>query len=377
MGGLGIQSANVAAGLATNRTALHAFGPGHIDRWPLTTRGNNIKWHTATTRRPSWFTRYTWLRSHHGRLQFQQDTRLGRWAAEGISKLDPQLCYVFTQVGLEVLRWAKDNGIPSVVESPNGHIRNFSQVYEEESARWCGDKFRGHPSPEMVERVAEEYELADRIRVSSEWSKTSIVSGGVPAAKIHVVQQPVDLQRFHPAETSGKTEGPLRICFVGSLDLRKGFVYLLRAMRLMGPGRVELEIVGATGSRCCARLYAKESRGLGIGSSVGDPVPAYHRAEVFVLPTLEDGSPFAVAEAMGCGLPVIVTDSCGSAEWVTNGRTGWIVPSRRPDALAEAFETALERRHDLSSMGEQARLDTEKRAGPSCFSSFREWLGDV
>ena len=44
-----------------------------------------------------------------------------------------------------------------------------------------------------------------------------------------------------------------------------------------------------------------------------------------VLPTLEDGSPFAVAEAMACGLPVIVTDSCGSGGIGCGpGGTGWV-----------------------------------------------------
>jgi glycosyltransferase involved in cell wall biosynthesis len=226
----------------------------------------------------------------------------------------------------------------------------------------------------MVERVEREYELADRIRVSSEWSKTSIVNSGVSANKVQVIQQPVDLDRFQPSRASHKVEGPLRICFVGSLDLRKGFIYLLRAMKMLGPDRVSLEIVGATGSRCCARLYKNESRGLAITAAPGDPVAAYHRAEVFVLPTLEDGSPFAVAEAMACGLPVIVTDSCGSAEWVKHEHTGWVVPSRTPEGIAEALENAVRHRADLKSMGYQARLDTEKRAGAACFSSFREWV---
>jgi len=374
IGGLGIQSANAAVALASCATDLHAFGPGHSDRWPLSLASNNIYWHEPSPQSSSWSARHTWRRWYQGRLQFEHDASLGRWAAEKTRKLHPQQCYVFTQVGLEVLRWAKETGVPSVLECPNGHIRNFREVYEVEAARWCGAKFRGHPSPEMVDRVEEEYELADRIRVSSEWSKDSIIARGVPASKIHVLQQPVDLNLYRPSERPRSVNGPLRICFVGSLDLRKGFVYLLRALRLIGSEKVSLEIVGATGSRCCARLFAKESRGLAVTSAPGDPRPAYHRAEVFVLPTLEDGSPFAVAEAMACGLPVIVTDSCGSAEWITQGHNGWVVPARQPEAIAEALETALRRREDLKSMGDRARADTERRAGPSCFSTFHEWL---
>jgi glycosyltransferase involved in cell wall biosynthesis len=377
IGGLGIQSANAAALLASQASAVHAFGPGHVNRWPLLGAKNGIHWHQAPSRRSSWAAQYIWRRWYLGRLQYERDIKLGQWAAAEVKELRPQQCYVFTQVGLEVLRWARQNSVPSVLESPNGHIRNFREVYEVETARWCGAKFRGHPNAEMVERVEEEYELADRIRVSSEWSKRSLVKGGVAPAKIHVLQQPVDLEMYRPSIKSHSIDSPLRICFVGSLDLRKGFVYLLQAMKLVGPERVSLEIVGATGTRCCAQLFEKERRGLRIKAAPGDPLPAYHRAEVFVLPTLEDGSPFAVAEAMACGLPVIVTDTCGSAEWVTQDCTGWVVPARQPKAIAEALETAMRGRQDLKSMGELARLHTERRAGPSCFLTFHKWLREA
>ena len=374
IGGLGIQSANAAAGLASNGSVIHAFGPGHVDRWPISSANGAITWHEPSRVSSG---NNNWRRWFQGRLQFERDTTLGRWAVGETEQLLPRQVYTFTQVGLEVLRWAGQRGVPSVLESPNGHIRNFREVYEVEAAQWCGSKFRGHPTRQMVERVVEEYQLADRIRVSSEWSRNSLVEHGVPAGNIKVLQQPVDLERFQPACEQIKqiaADGPLRICFVGSLDLRKGFVYLLRAIRLLGPQQVRLEIVGATGNRCCARLFERESHGLNLTASPRDPLPAYHRAEIFVLPTLEDGSPFAVAEAMACGLPVIVTDSCGAAEWVTKDRTGWIVPSRDPVALADALTTALRRRSDLKSMGAQARVDTERRAGDSCFTSFREWL---
>ena len=93
-----------------------------------------------------------------------------------------------------------------------------------------------------------------------------------------------------------------------------------------------------------------------------------------MLPTLEDGSPFAVAEAMACGLPVIVTDCCGSAEWVRPGETGWVVPGRNVEALARALEEAIGLRGRLRTMGLAARRDTECRAGLHCLEPLREWL---
>jgi glycosyltransferase involved in cell wall biosynthesis len=374
VGGLGVQSANAAASLATNGNRINAFGPGRTQRWPLSIDSQAIDWHEAPATASPAKLRYSWRRWLHGRLQLERDVTLGRWAAGKVRQLRPMQCYVFTQVGLEVLEWARSEGIPTVLESPNGHIRNFRDVNETESQRWCGRGFRGHPCPAMVERVQHEYEKADRIRVSSEWSKTSLQDYGVAPAKIQVLQQPVDLHRFRPLATRVSPSGPLRICFVGSLDLRKGFVYLLRAIRLIGARHVSLQIVGATGSRCCARLFEAERQGLNVDCAPGDPLAAYHHAELFVLPTLEDGSPFAVAEAMACGLPVVVTENCGSAEWVTQGLNGWVVPARQTEAIAMAIENAILRRQELRTMGRHARLETERRAGADCFESLRKWF---
>jgi len=374
-GGLGAQSANAIAGLAIGSDRVHAFGPGYKLVWPLTL-SENIVWHQAPVTVPGWAVRFTPFRWRQGDLQYQNDVGLGQWAAKEIERLRPEICYAFTQVALESLRWARRAGIPAILESPNGHIRYFRSVYERETERWCGQKYNGHPSMAMVERVEEEYELADRIRVSSEWSKQSLIDGGVPVHKIIVLQQPVNLHHFQPKPENHhepQTER-LRICFVGSLDLRKGFVYLLQAAKAIGTERVELEFVGATGNRCCAQLFARESIGVRQTCQPGNPLPAYHRADLFVLPTLEDGSPFAVAEAMACGLPVIVTDSCGSAEWVRSGLNGWIVPSGRVEPLAAALQEASVRRDELCDMGKLARTDTENRVSEHGFTALNQWI---
>jgi glycosyltransferase involved in cell wall biosynthesis len=334
----------------------------------------HVSWNDVLPAVSAWRKRYTTLRWEHGKLQFLNDVAIGKWAAGQIERARPNLCYVFTQVGLETLRVARRLGIPSVLESPNGHIRGFREVYEEETARWCKGTYRGHPSQSMIARVEEEYEIANQIRVSSDWARESLISGGVAAEKIHVLQQPVDLTRYQPPAEDRTTEGPLRIVYVGSLDLRKGFIYLLEALKELDPQSYRLEIVGATGDGCCASLLARYRKGLNLNAAPGDSVPAYHRNELFVLPTLEDGSPFSVAEAMASGLPAIVTDSCGSAEWIEEGISGWVVPARSVDALAQILERARKSRGNLGDMGLQARKSTEKRAGPDATLRVADWL---
>jgi glycosyltransferase involved in cell wall biosynthesis len=365
VGGLGVQAGNALRALAASGADLHAIGPGHHAGWNAP---KAVTWHVVSRPRlPLLSTRP--FRRYAGRHQLAGDRRLGEAAASRLDEIGPDLCYAFTQVALETLAWAQRHHVPGVLESPNGHIAGFRKTYVDEATACCGSAYLGHPAPAMVRRVEREYEVASHIRVSSEWSKASIANGGIDPQRITSLQQPVDLDRYEaPGRTT--TTGPLRACFVGQFDLRKGFVYLLRAARGVD---VSVEMVGGTGDRCCATLLAREGDGLRLTLASGDPRPALRRADIFVLPTLEDGSPFAAAEAMASSLPVITTTSTGAAEWVQEGRTGWLVPPRSAEALANALVQARDRRLDLPEMGQLARRDTEARVAQA-EQSTAEWI---
>jgi glycosyltransferase involved in cell wall biosynthesis len=360
VGGLGLQAATAVVGLATAGPVV-ALGTGRAAGAMPGLDSPAIAWESSPPQRLSWFTRQVVRRLRPGRLVLAHDRHVGVWAAGRLADVRPGLVYTFTQVGLEALEWAKRHGVPTVLDNPNGHIRGFAEAYRTEWARWVGGTYRAHPTDEMIARVEREYELADRIRVSSGWARQSMVGRGVPADKVFLCPQPPDLIRFRPPTERRPASGPLRVVYVGSLDLRKGFVYLLRATRLVGPGRVRVELVGGTGDRGSKRLLARERIGLDVTVAPGDPVPAYHRAELFVLPSLEDGFGFVAAEAMACGLPVVLTDQCGAAEWVRPGDTGWVIPAGSAESLAAVFEQALANRERLAEMGRAARLAVEAR----------------
>jgi glycosyltransferase involved in cell wall biosynthesis len=373
-GGLGLQAASALQALALDGAEVHAFGPGRAAEWPWPAPLPQVIWHEPPPSVVARGSRYPWARWRSGQLQFHRDSALGGWAAKEVKNLHPELCYVFTQVGLETMQWASANRVPTVLDNPNGHIRNFRAICVQESLRWCAAKYYGHPTESMVQRVEREYELADRVRVSSHWAKNSMAAHGVADEKIYAFGQPLNLLRFRPCDDARAPEGPLHVCFVGSLDLRKGFVYLLRAMKLLGPRFVKLEIVGATGDRWCRKLFESERTGLDMECAPGDPLPAYHRAELLVLPSLEDGFGFVVGEAMACGLPVIVTDCCGASEWVRPDESGWVIRAGQAEALASALDHAMRRRGELRSMGRFAREDVERRANHQCLPAVSSWV---
>jgi glycosyltransferase involved in cell wall biosynthesis len=281
-------------------------------------------------------------------------------------------CYAFTGVALDAFEHVEQRGLPRVLDSPNGHIRAFREVIDREARDLLRTSDLGHPTRHMVERIEREYALATKVRVASHLAKRSLVAGGVTDEKIHVSDLEVDIERFSPSPSKSDSK-EFRVCYAGSVDLRKGVVYLLRAIRKLGPG-VTLRIVGATGSRAVRTLFDAESAGLRVTMSPGDPVPAYRAADVFALPSLEDGFGYVAAEAMACGLPVIVTDACGASEWVTADETGWIVPARSTEGLATALETARSRKGRLREMGEEARHSIVTRMSKRPVQTYATWL---
>ena len=166
----------------------------------------------------------------------------------------------------------------------------------------------------------------------------------------------------------------MRVCYAGSVDLRKGFVYLLQAIRAVGAEKIQLRMVGATGDRHCAKLLARESAGLEIQVAPGDSLAAYQDSELLVVPTLEDGLPFVLVEGLACGLPVIVTAEAGASECVRHRQTGWVIPAGDVQALAAALEEALDRRSELWSMGQRARADLERYANVAQLDQLSDWF---
>ncbi len=149
-------------------------------------------------------------------------------------------------------------------------------------------------------------------------------------------------------ETNGagrRGDGALQLLSVGRLEREKGHSVLLEAIaRLQGDGTpVRLELVG-DGSR--EQALRDQARELGIEGLVSFAGPVgqdrirdhYRRADAFCLPSLGEGIPVVLMEALACRLPAIASNTMGIPELIEDGVTGLLVPAGRPEALATAIE---------------------------------------
>jgi glycosyltransferase involved in cell wall biosynthesis len=364
-GGLGTHVSQVLRALAPAAVVV-AAGPGDPRR-----PHPGVVSFPAPRPLPPAAARFTPLRWYQGTAQLISDRAVGAWAAKIAERERPDLVYTFTQVGLEVLQWARENGVRSILDNPNGHIADHREVCAAETRKWCDAVYRLHPAAAMVERVTAEYALADRVRVSSDWAKYSMVERGIAPGRIEVVPLEVDIRKFAPAGSRGPSER-LRIAFTSSVSMGKGFVYLLRALHSLGPDLFSLIMTSATGDRCSRRLFEEESRGVEIVAAE-HPAHAYAAADLLVSPTLHDGFGFVVGEAMASGLPVITTDRCGAADWMREVDPNWVLPAGDERALAVALSDALSRRESLVRMGRAARAVAERRGSEVNLRRLAVW----
>ena len=174
-----------------------------------------------------------------------------------------------------------------------------------------------------------------------EYTRQTLVKRGVAAEKILRMHFPV-ANSFRPRSTV-EDDGIFRIVFLGSATVMKGLPLLLDAIDRadLDPQRTELTIVGGPASRGMRRyLDQRMTRSPHITLAPGDPLPHLHRASVLAHPSWEDGWAYAPAEALACGVPIIVTRDTGMSEIVRPGVDGQIVPTGDIDAFAHALSHA-------------------------------------
>jgi len=202
------------------------------------------------------------------------------------------------------------------------------------------------------ERLNEEIRQADAVLVGSSYARDSFVAQGIDRGKMRVVPYGVDLQTFTPPPSPTRS-GRFSAIYAGQLTQRKGLSYLLRGYRKFARHDTRLTLVGSVvGSD--RPLHAFADMFEHVAHQTRPALAAMYRAsDVFVFPTLIEGMPLVVLEAMACGLPVIVTAN-GPADIVRDGIDGFIIPDRDEDALCARLEQLYRQPELRIEMGRQA-----------------------
>ena len=224
-------------------------------------------------------------------------------------------------------------GIPRNVEEPPTWLRPFDH--------WRREK----------EEAIQEFDEADYVFVPSDFCLESFVHEGFPREKLVMIPRGFDPSIY---QSKPKPDDTFRVVFVGLLTVRKGLKYLLEAWEDLALQNAELLFVGTLHEELndfmAPYLERDDVRHV---SFTPDPVDLYNSADVFVFPSLDEGSAKVTYEAMACGLPVITTPNSGSL--VRDGEDGFIVPIREVEPLKEKIGLYYNHRELAVEMGKTAR----------------------
>jgi glycosyltransferase involved in cell wall biosynthesis len=272
------------------------------------------------------------------------------------------MVYTFTGTGLELMQAAKKWGLSCAVEQMSVPMRYIYTLPKEEADRWPGWQTQYGTWDQLAwsSREAEEWALADAIIAPSEHIRVNLITAGVPPTKIVTIPYAVAPEAFKGQVHSYNGSRPLRVLFVGRVELLKGIPYLLEALHELGPKYVQARLVGRTAIHP-EKLALFQDVVQVVGQvSRAEVISHYNWADVLVLPSLCEGSATVTYEARACGLPIVATPNAGA--WIRDGQDGTVVLVREIHMLAEALRQFIHQPLLVQRMSEAA-LDHTR-----CFS---------
>ncbi len=229
-------------------------------------------------------------------------------------------------------------------------------------------------------RIKKQCMKADALVAPSRQIERELIAAGYPRDRIHYLPHgvPIPPGRDAGRKAAARTaliaanpalrmpdEAPLAV-YVGRLDEAKGLGYLVAAWQRVAAASPDarLWLVGEGSHRRALeeRIVDLDLLGrvflAGVFDSADEVLAA---ADLFVLPSREEGPSLALVEAMAAGLPIVTTDLAGNRELVTDAEHGLLVPAKDVDALSAAVVRLLAERELAVRLGAAARHRAQSR----------------
>lgn len=265
--------------------------------------------------------------------------------------------YAYEDGALLLFKQAKKIGVKCIYDLPIAYWGTSRKLLFEESERlpeWAITLVGGvKDSQSKLDRKTEELALADIVVVASQFVKDSLPAY---ANTKNIIFSPFGSPRVNKFASPDKDSNkPLRVLFAGSMGQRKGLGDLFSAVKLLNSSNIQLVVMGSL----LAPMRFYESQ---IDNFIYEPprphseVLALMRScDVFCLPSIVEGRALVMQEAMSEGLPLIITKNTGGEDLILEGETGFLVPIRSPERIAEKLEWFLNNRNQLPAMSQNAK----------------------
>jgi glycosyltransferase involved in cell wall biosynthesis len=283
-----------------------------------------------------------------------------KWASKEVKKFKrPGVVHCLSGSALKTFREAKKRGHICVLERSCPHIEFQDELLNEEAALLNIESNEIDQRDDSLKlRMLEEYKLADKIVVCSNYTKNSFLERGFCENNLFMTPCP-PAQVIPGKQRLQHSDTPLVFLSVGTSFLRKGFSYLVEAWKGIDPKKARLIIKGPLSEKCKNKLP------LGVTHiperlSQTDLNALYASADVFCLPSIDEGFGMVVLEAMTSGLPVMVSRNVGASDIITEGKDGFVFDIRSPAAIKILVEQFINDTTLVSKMSGAALITAGK-----------------
>ena len=287
--------------------------------------------------------------------------------------------YAYEDCAEQLFATAAERGLKRIYDLPIAYWETAQRLLREEAERypdWEPTLGGTRDSPAKLARKTRELALADLVICPSNFVLESLPDDA--RAKKQTLMAPFGSPIVDLPRNEKNNVGPLRVLFAGAMTQRKGLADLFAAMKLIDSANVQLVVMG---SRVLPLDWYRER----FRDFVYEP-PRPHAdvlqlmqsCDVFVLPSIVEGRALVQQEAMACGLPLIATKNAGGDDLIEDGRTGFLVPIRSPEAIAERINWFAANRSQIVGMGAaaqaRAREFTWRAYGEGIVAAVRELI---
>jgi len=291
------------------------------------------------------------------------DRRTARWLQSHHSGID--LVHGWPLSSLETFRVAKRHGISCLLERPNAHTAYAYESSAEESRRVGIELPPNHDHQLNAENLAHEereYAEADYLLCPSDFVKQTFLDRGFPAGRLLRHHYGFDSNNFFPVEDASTGKSGLTMLYAGVCEPRKGLHYALEAWLASGAHETGVFLICGTfvpgyAEKLAPMLAHPSVKVLGHRTDLPELM---QQSDLFVLPSVEEGSALVTYEARGSGCVLLVSDAAGAV--CTSGHDGLVHSNRDAgtlsghisllngdrDLLARMRENTLASRSDLT-----------------------------
>lgn len=183
------------------------------------------------------------------------------------------------------------------------------------------------------------FQSADKIITYTDEGKSSMVKLGIDPEKIEVIHNGIDTELFSPNYEEKKRK---QLLWVGRYIYGKGVEYLIKAFKIVSDQYDDLNLL-MVGDGPLREDIEEQIKDLGLNKKINIKIfvpnveipDLYRNSDIFILPSLEEGVPRTILEAMSCEIPVVCTELPQLVDIVNE--CGILVPKKDHEALAEAI----------------------------------------